>query len=62
VSIGNPYFGASAAGIPAYICAYNNAKASQQATAEALYGRTPFKGKLPVTVSSQMKFGTGLAR
>lgn len=62
VSFGNPYIGASAPSIPAYICAYDNAKALQEATAEALYGRTPFKGKLPVTVSSQMKFGTGLVR
>ncbi|OGU25661.1 MAG: hypothetical protein A2X66_03520 [Ignavibacteria bacterium GWA2_54_16] len=62
VSFGNPYIGASAPAIPAYICAYDNAKALQEATAEALYGKTSFKGKLPVTVSEKMKFGVGLAK
>lgn len=62
VSFGNPYIGASAPTIPAYICAYDNAKALQEATAEAIYGKTPFKGKLPVTVSEKMKFGVGLVK
>lgn len=62
VSFGNPYIGASVPAVPAYICAYDNAKALQEAVAEAIYGKTPFKGKLPVTVSGKMKFGVGLAK
>jgi beta-N-acetylhexosaminidase len=62
VSFGNPYIGASAPAIPAYICAFDNAKALQEATAEALYGKAPFRGKLPVTVSEKMKFGVGLTK
>jgi beta-N-acetylhexosaminidase len=62
ISFGNPYIGGSTAAIPAYICAFDNAKALQEATAEALYGKTPFKGKLPVTVSEKMKVGVGLTR
>lgn len=62
ISFGNPYIGATLPGIPAYVCAYDNAKALQEATAEALYGKTPFKGKLPVTVSEKMKVGVGLTK
>lgn len=62
VSFGNPYIGASVSEVPAYICAYDNAKALQEATAEALFGKTKFSGKLPVTVSETMRFGTGLRR
>ncbi len=62
VSFGNPYIGASVPEIPAYVCAFDNAKALQEATAEALYGKAAFKGKLPVTVSEEMKFGLGLRK
>jgi hypothetical protein len=62
VSFGNPYIGASVPEIPAYVCAYDNAKALQDAMAEALYGKVPFKGKLPVTVSERMKYGMGLTK
>lgn len=60
VSFGNPYIGASVPGVSAYVCAFDNAKALQEATAEALYGKSPFKGRLPVSVSNQMKFGFGI--
>jgi beta-N-acetylhexosaminidase len=62
VSFGNPYIGASVPEIPVYVCAYDNAKALQDAMAEALYGKVPFKGKLPVTVSERMKYGMGLTK
>ncbi|MDE3058263.1 MAG: glycoside hydrolase family 3 C-terminal domain-containing protein [Bacteroidota bacterium] len=61
VSFGNPYIGGTVPEIPTYICAYDNAKALQAVTAEALYGKIPFRGKLPVTISDAMRFGTGLA-
>jgi len=62
VSFGNPYIGGTIPEIPTYICAYDNAKALQEAAAEALFGKTHFTGKLPVTVSETMRFGTGLRR
>jgi beta-N-acetylhexosaminidase len=61
VSFGNPYIGGTVPEIPTYTCAYDNAKALQAVTAEALFGKIPFKGKLPITISDEMKFGTGLA-
>lgn len=60
VSFGNPYIGASVPAVPTYICAYDNAKALQETAAEALFGKSGFKGKLPVTVDVSMKFGAGI--
>jgi beta-N-acetylhexosaminidase len=62
ISFGSPYIGASVPEIPAYLCAYDNAKALQEAAAEALFGKSPFVGRLPVTISETMKSGTGLRR
>ena len=62
ISFGNPYIGSSVPEIPTFICAYDNATALQEAAAEALYGKIHFKGKLPVSVSPTMKFGTGLTK
>ena len=62
ISFGNPYIGASVPEIPTYICAYDNAKALQEAAAEAVFGKAHFTGKLPVTISETMRYGTGLRR
>ena len=62
VSFGNPYIGGSVPGIPTYVCAYDNAKALQDAAADALFGKAHFKGKLPITVSESMKYRSGLMR
>ncbi|MBF8295976.1 MAG: nagZ, partial [Bacteroidetes bacterium] len=62
VSFGNPYIGASVPEVPAYICAYDNAKVLQEAAAEALFGKAHLTGKLPITISETMKFGAGLRR
>ena len=46
VSFGNPYV--RIPGATAYICAWGECRASQEAAARALQGRIPFRGKLPV--------------
>jgi beta-N-acetylhexosaminidase len=60
VSFGNPYIGASVPGVPTYVCAYDNARVLQEVAAEALFGKVGFNGKLPVTVSKEMPYGTGI--
>ncbi|MBI4428780.1 MAG: glycoside hydrolase family 3 C-terminal domain-containing protein [Ignavibacteriales bacterium] len=60
VSFGNPYIGGSFLQLSAYICAYDNAKALQEVAAEALFGKKGFSGRLPVTISEEMKFGDGI--
>ena len=60
ISFGNPYIGASVPNIPVYVCTYDNAKALQETAAEALFGKIPFRGKLPVTVTETMHYGWGI--
>ncbi|MBM4160888.1 MAG: glycoside hydrolase family 3 protein [Ignavibacteria bacterium] len=60
ISFGNPYIGSSVPDVPAYICAYDNAKALQETAAEALFGKIPFHGRLPVTVTEKMRYGWGI--
>jgi beta-N-acetylhexosaminidase len=62
ISFGNPYIGGTVPEIPAYVCAYDNAKALQEAAAEALFGKSDFSGKLPVTISETLKSGSGLRK
>lgn len=50
VSFGNPYIGGSFPALSTYVCAYDNARALQAVAVDALYGRIPFRGKLPVTL------------
>lgn len=60
ISFGNPYIGASVPSVPTIICAYDNARALQETIAEALYGKIPFRGMLPVTVGGDMRYGDGI--
>jgi beta-N-acetylhexosaminidase len=46
-----PYDLESYPGVPTYICTYNLQPPSMEALADALWGRIPFLGRLPVTVS-----------
>jgi len=50
VSIGNPYIIEDLPNIPFYLCTYGNAKVSQIAAANALLGKTPIDGVLPVSM------------
>ncbi len=60
VSFGSPYALSSLPEVPAYVAAYDNSVAIQRAAAEAMFGRIPFVGHLPVTLSPTAPFGTGL--
>jgi len=50
VALRLPYDLATYPAVPTYICTYNIQPASMEALADALYGRIPFAGSLPVTV------------
>jgi beta-N-acetylhexosaminidase len=51
VALRLPYDLASYPGVPTYICTYNLQPPSMEALADALWGRIPFLGRLPVTVT-----------
>ena len=60
ISYGNPYLIQGFPGIDSYICAYGDSEASIRASLKAIFGNINFKGKLPVSISDEFKFGTGL--
>lgn len=51
VALHLPYDLSSYPGAPTYICTYNLQSPSMEAPADALWGRIPFLGRLPVTVA-----------
>jgi len=61
ISFGNPYLIQGFPDIDSYICAYADAESSIDAGIDSFYGTIKFKGKLPVTISSQFKFGDGIS-
>jgi beta-glucosidase-like glycosyl hydrolase len=60
VSFGNPYLIQGFKGVNSYICAYSDSESSIRAGIKAMMGEINFKGKLPVTITEEYKFGTGL--
>ncbi|GJQ62487.1 MAG: beta-N-acetylhexosaminidase [Melioribacteraceae bacterium] len=63
VSIGNPYIISDIPNIPFYMCTYGNAKISQYAAANALVGKIPLNGVLPVSILDAGYFiGDGFAK
>lgn len=62
ISYGNPYLLKGFPSVPSYICAYGDADVSIEASLMALMGSVHFKGKLPVTINEDYKFGTGIAK
>lgn len=60
VSFGNPYLIQGFTEINSYVCAYGDSESTIRAGIKALLGEINFKGKLPVTITEEFKFGTGL--
>lgn len=60
VSFGNPYLIQGFPDVDTYICAYADAETSINSAVDSFYGTIKFKGKLPVTISSQFKYGNGI--
>ena len=61
ISFGNPYLLRSLSALPnVYLAAYGDSPASQQAAADALFGATSIKGRLPVSIPDHYAPGAGL--
>jgi len=60
ISYGNPYLIQGFEDVNSYICAYGDGETSIIAALKALFGEIRFKGKLPVSVSGQYPYGTGI--
>lgn len=60
VSFGNPYLIQGFPDVNSYICAYADAGTSIDAAIDSFYGTIKFKGKLPVSISSNYRFNDGI--
>jgi len=60
ISFGNPYLLKGFPDVDGYLCTYGDSNFSIDAALKALNGEIPFKGKLPITISAQYKFGFGI--
>ncbi len=62
VSFGSPYLLDYFPSIPSYLIAWSSSVASQRAAAEALLGRIPITGRLPVSLPPHHGIGEGIDR
>jgi len=62
ISFGNPYLLQGFPQVDSYICAYADAESSINSVIDSFDGTIKFKGKLPVTISDEFKFGDGIVQ
>jgi beta-N-acetylhexosaminidase len=62
ISFGNPYLLKEFPSVPGYMCAYGDAETSISAALRVLSGKIGIKGKLPVSVTDEYRFGWGIER
>jgi beta-N-acetylhexosaminidase len=62
ISFGNPYLLNEFPTVPNYICAFGDADVSINAALKAITGGIHFKGKLPISISDEYKFGIGITK
>lgn len=60
VSFGNPYLIQGFPEVDTYICAYADAETSINSVIDSFYGTIKYKGKLPVSISNEFKYGDGI--
>ena len=61
VSFGDPYLVRAFPSVSTYICAYDQGELIESAVAEALTGRAPITGRLPVSIPGLAQVGDGLS-
>jgi beta-N-acetylhexosaminidase len=60
ISFGNPYMIMGIDSPDVYLAAYGASEASQRAVAQALFGKSSIRGRLPITIPGYHEFGEGL--
>jgi beta-glucosidase-like glycosyl hydrolase len=60
IAFGNPYLLQGFEEIDSYICAYGDGDTSILAVIKGILGEIKFKGKLPVSISDNFKYGAGI--
>jgi len=60
ISFGNPYIITGIEPPDTYLAAYSGSEASQKAVAQALFGKSPVHGRLPIEIPGLYAFGEGM--
>ena len=61
IAFGNPYIPLGLPESAAFISAYGPSKTVQLAVADALFGRAPITGRLPITIPERYAYGDGVS-
>ncbi|MHC4661573.1 MAG: glycoside hydrolase family 3 protein [Planctomycetota bacterium] len=62
IIFGTPHIFPMCEGATAVMCMYDTSETAEEAAANALLGRIPIKGRLPVEISQSIKRGSGIER
>jgi beta-N-acetylhexosaminidase len=62
ISFGSPYLTRQTPTAPAFLVAWQDSEITERAAADALLGRIPITGRLPVAIPPDIFLGSGLAR
>lgn len=62
VSLGSPYLLKEFPSVNSYICAYGDSDVSIEAVLKSLTGKIKFKGRLPVSITEDYKYGSGIKK
>jgi beta-N-acetylhexosaminidase len=60
IALGNPYLLRAFPKVAAYLTTYSTVAPSEIAAVKALFGEMPIRGRLPVTIPEQAKYGDGI--
>lgn len=62
VAVGNPYVAGDFPQVENYMCTFSNARVSEDAAVQGLFGEIPIRGHLPVTIPQVAQRGAGLEK
>jgi beta-N-acetylhexosaminidase len=60
IALGSPYLLRNFPNVPAYLATYSSVPPSELAAVKALWGETPTRGRLPVSIPGLAKLGDGI--
>jgi beta-N-acetylhexosaminidase len=60
VALGNPYVLRNFPNVPAYLATFSTVPPSEVAAVKALVGEIAIRGRLPVSIPGQAKYGDGI--
>jgi len=60
IALGNPYVLRNFGNVTAYLATFSSVPPSEVAAVHAIFGEVPIRGRLPVSIPGQAKYGEGI--